>query len=154
MYSSRFEKEYSKFKDFIVHKIYMYLFDIEFNVNDFKNKGFIEEFLPLREQRIRNNIFSSFQQEKKTMVDDYLRTAIQQSAMKPFNIIAFYYGCDIALYVSFFLTRISYLLHLRLIGVAIFVPNMTINKRILKFFQTIYVNFVIFWPWHLMLNLD
>lgn len=48
-YSIKFEKEYSKFRDFQVHKIYMYLLNIEFNVNDLKNKGIIEEVFPLHE---------------------------------------------------------------------------------------------------------
>lgn len=46
--------------------------------------------------------------------------------MKPFNSIAFYYGCDLALYVSFVITMTSYLLPLSLIGAIVFALNLTI----------------------------
>ncbi len=54
--------------------------------------------------------------------------------MKPYNSIAFYFGCDLALYVSFVTTMTSYLLLLSIVGIAIFILNYTIYKNYSKLF--------------------
>lgn len=65
--------------------------------------------------------------------------------MKPFNSIAFYYGCDLALYVSFAITMTSYLMPLSIIGAIIFALNMTVYQSYEKFLLVIYVIFIILW---------
>jgi hypothetical protein len=59
--------------------------------------------------------------------------------------VAFYFGCDLALYVSFVINMTSYLLILGLIGVGIQVLGFFLNADWEMILETIYVFFVMVW---------
>lgn len=144
-YSIKNEKYFNWFRDFHVHKIYMYLFNIEFKVNELIKKGIIESIFPLHEFWTRNNILASFRKERSSFLFDPFKAKIKQKDLKPFNSVAFYFGCDLALYVSFVVTMTSYLLILSIIGIAVFVLKYTIYSEYGKFLDIIYAFFVILW---------
>lgn len=73
-YSIKDEKDFSKFRDFDIHRIIEYILNIEFNLNDLKEKNIIEAAFPMHDFRTWNNIMLSFKEESKSMIFDPLKS--------------------------------------------------------------------------------
>ena len=144
-YSIKDEKFFSKFRDFDTHRIIDYILNIEFNVNDLISKNIIEAAFPMHDFWTRNNIKLSFHQERKSLIFDPLKSQIVSKDLKPYNSVAFYFGCDLSLYVSFVVNMTSYLLILSIVGIVVFLLSLNVNKNMEKLLNIIYVIFVMIW---------
>ena len=113
-------KDYAKFRDYHIHQIIDYLLNTEFNLNHYIKTGIIEEAFPLHEFRTRQNIKDNWDKEKFEVFFDPWKLTPERKDLRPFNSIAFYYGCEEAFYLSFNVLLTSYLLILCFIGVIIF----------------------------------
>lgn len=71
----------------------------------------------------------SFRQERFSMIFDPLKSTVAVKDLKPYNSVAFYFGCDLSLYVSFVVNMTSYLFILGLIGIAIQIVGTKVNDN-------------------------
>ena len=113
-------EDYAKFRDYHIHQIIDYLLNTEFNLNHYIKTGIIEEAFPLHEFRTRRNIKDNWDKEKFEVFFDPWKLTPERKDLRPFNSMAFYYGCEEAFYLSFNVLLTSYLLILCFIGVCIF----------------------------------
>ena len=77
--------------------------------------------------RTRNNIKLNFREERYSLIFDPLKYEVNEKDLKPYNSVAFYFGCDLSLYVSFVVNMTSYLLILGLVGIAVYVLGLKLD---------------------------
>ena len=77
--------------------------------------------------RTRNNIKLNFKEERSSMIFDPLKSNVVVKDLKPYNSVAFYFGCDLSLYVSFVVNMTSYLLILGLVSIPIAILSWNVN---------------------------
>jgi len=121
------------------------LLNIEFNVNDLIKKGIIESAFPMHEFRTKKNIIESFKQNWWSILFTPLKHKLKVKDLKPYNSIAFYFGCEIALYVSFLINLTSYLLILSLIGTAVFIIGIYLDPTFHPLLEIIYCLGIMSW---------
>ena len=88
--------------------------------------GIIESSFPSHKFRTRENIKVNWDKEKKEVFFDPWKFKSSRKDLRPFNSMAFFYGCDIALYLSFTTLITSYLLALTLIGIIFYVTALIV----------------------------
>lgn len=119
-FSTQSSKQFSKFRDYHVHSMVNHLFNREFNINHYIKQGIIEAAFPLHEFRNRANIAENWRNERSTVFFDPWKLKPTPKDLRPFNSLAFYFGCDISLYISFTIQYTSFLIFVALIGLAIY----------------------------------
>lgn len=123
-YSTSFYKEsameYIKFRDYHIHSIILHLLDKEFNLDHYIKSGIIEEAFPLHEFKTRKNLQNNWYLERSTVFFDPWKIKSSPKDLRPFNSLAFYYGCDIAFYISFTTLYTSFLILLGVLGVILY----------------------------------
>jgi hypothetical protein len=85
------------------------------------------------------------------MIFDPLKYEVNEKDLKPYNSVAFYFGCDLSLYVSFVVNMTSYLLILGLVGIAIYILGLKLDNNYEKILSVIYV--IMLMIWLLLLNI-
>lgn len=104
-------------RNFHAHKVLLYVLNKEFSIATFQKKGLIEDHFPLHSFTELRNIRKMWKKEKYSTIFDPLKNNSSSKDLRPYNSIAFYYGCDVALYLSFNSVYTSWLLVISLIGV-------------------------------------
>ncbi len=139
-------KEYAKFRDYHIHQIVTYLLNKEFNLEHYKLTGIIEDAFPLHEFRTRQNLKENWEKEKSEIFFDPWKFKTHKNDLRPFNSMAFYYGCDIALYLSFTTLLTSFLIILTGIGILFYIITLFIEGHDIDNRSTpVYSIFIIFW---------
>lgn len=134
---TQFLKEEARYFDplrvFDKHKILMTVLNEEFSVQNFTNKGAIEAHFPLHQFHLIKNIRVEWKKERAMVLFDNLKSKVTSKDLRPYNSIAFYYGCDLAYYLNFNAVYTSYLMILSFIGVILyalmFLLKYFFNKR-------------------------
>ena len=134
---TQFLKEEARYFDplrvFDKHKILMTVLNEEFSVQNFTNKGAIEAHFPLHQFHLIKNIRVEWKKERAMVLFDNLKSKVTSKDLRPYNSIAFYYGCDLAYYLNFNAVYTSYLMILSFIGVFLyalmFLLKYFFNKR-------------------------
>ena len=62
----------------------------------------------------------NWRSERLTVFFDSWKLKPSSKDLRPFNSLAFYFGCDISLYISFTVQYTSYLLFVALLGIAVY----------------------------------
>ena len=119
-------KEFDKFRDYHLHQIIYYLLNNEFHLNHYFKTGIIEAAFPLHDFRTRRNIKLNWDKEKKEVFFDPLKLKTNKKDLRPFNSLAFYYGCDVALYISFITMSTSYMIILTFIGIVFYIITLIV----------------------------
>lgn len=79
----------------------MHIFNEEFPVQNLLLRKIIVGIFPLHQFRTKMSIMSSFKLGKESMLLDPFNGKITKEKLRHYNSIAFYFGCDLALYFSF-----------------------------------------------------
>ena len=138
-------KEFNKFRDFHIHAILSFLLNREFNLNHYIKQGIIEGLFPLHEFRTRNNIYRNWKKERLTVFFDPWKPKRSTKDLRPFNSLAFYFGCDISLYISFTVLYSSFLIFLGVIGLGFFVYTLYIGDDFDNYLTPLYAFLVSIW---------
>ena len=138
-------------RNFHKHKVLLHVLNQEFSVEIYKQKGLIVDHFPLHSfpeiQLIRN----AWKKEKCSTIFDPLKTRASWKDLRPYNSIAFYYGCDVAFYLSFNCVYTSWLLLLAILGIVFYILSYVIkdshgaNLTLNNFLTPIYVILVSIW---------
>lgn len=112
--------EYIKFRDYHIHSIMLYLLNKEFNLDHYIKAGIIEQAFPLHEYKTRKNLQTNWKLERSTVFFDPWKMKSKPKDLRPFNSLAFYYGCDLGFYISFTTLYTSFLIILSAIGVSMY----------------------------------
>lgn len=79
------------------------------------------------------------------MIFDPLKSKIIEKDLKPYNSVAFYFGCDLSLYVSFLINMTSFLLILGIFGIAVFVLKLFLSDTWDLILNSVYVLIIMIW---------
>lgn len=138
-------KQFSKFRDFHIHAIINFLLSREFNLNHYIKQGIIEAAFPLHEFIIRNNIDKNWKKEQSSIFFDPWKLKQSSEDLRPFNSIAYYFGCDISLYISFTTMYTSYLIFLAFIGAAVYIWVLVSKTSLDNFITPIFAFLISLW---------
>ena len=148
-YTTTFHKdsatEYIKFRDYHVHTIILHLLNNEFNINHFLKKGIIEQAFPLHEFKTRMNLKTNWEKEKNSVFFDPWKLKPELKDLRPFNSLAFYYGCDFAFYISFTTLYTSFLIILSFLGTSYYVWILISAKSLDNFITPIFALLISLW---------
>lgn len=154
-YSMQFLKEerlnFEPLRNFHKHKVLLHILNEEFSVNNFVKKRLIKKHFPLHSFPDLEQIKEFWQKEKYTTIFDGLKMQASSKDLRPYNAIAFYYGCDVAFYLSFNCILSSWLIFIALIGIGFYTASFFISftesedEEQNNFLTPIYVILVSFW---------
>ena len=113
--------QFEPLRAFDIHKILMFILNEEFSIEYYMKKGIIEDHFPLHQFKTRLQIKTLWNVQKYKTLFQNLAPKVSPQALMPYNSIAFYYGCDFALYLSFNSVYTSYLMLLSFIGIIFYV---------------------------------
>ena len=131
-FPTQFIKEEGMFfeplRSFHHHRILLHTLNQEFSISRFTQKGLIMTHFPLHNFKRLQQIRKSWNREKYSTLFDPLKSRASLKDLRPYNAIAFYYGCDVALYLSFNCVYTSWLGLLALVGVGFYVAALTVRE--------------------------
>ena len=145
LFSVNSSNQFTKFRDYHVHTIVKFLLNTEFHLDYYIKEGIVEAAFPLHEFITRKNISKNWQQERLSVFFDPWKPKRTTKDLRPFNSMAFYFGCDIALYVSFIIQYTSYLLFLALIGGVIYIWILITSTALDNFLTPIFAFLISLW---------
>lgn len=129
--------EFELFRDFHKYRMLSHALESEFSASDFMSKGILEDHLPLQDEERAKLIRETWSEEKFDFVLHPFKSFASLGDSSPFNAVAFYFGCDQALSLSFLSTYISFLCLLCLPALAyigFMVYKMEIDTKFLPIF--------------------
>ena len=138
-------KEYGKFRDYHIHKILLAVLNKEFDVDHYKKAGIIEQIFPIHEFRTRMNLYKNWKKERSTVFFDPWKVKSNPKDLRPFNSLAFYYGCDLSLYISFTILYTSFLSLISVVGVAIYIWILVTGQKLDNWVTPIYALLISLW---------
>jgi anoctamin-10 len=154
-YNTQFIQEerhhFEPLRVFHSHKILLYVLNREFSMDVFQKKGLIEDHFPLHSFRNLRTIRKLWTKEKYSTLFDPLKNESSSKDLLPYNSIAFYYGCDVALYLSFNCVYTSWLLLIAIIGIIFYATSFALQyfmssiDSLNNFLTPIYVILVSIW---------
>ena len=119
-YMDVFEKEemrnFTKFRDFHKHKLLLYLLNLEVDIDVYIANGIIENMVFLHDLNVRKKLRESWYKERWYCLLDPLFRPRASKISWPFAGIAFYFGADYGLVLSFISLYTAYLFLLMLIA--------------------------------------
>ena len=120
-------RHFEPLRAFDVHKILLFILNEEFPMQYYIKKTIIEDHFPLHLFNKRLKIRNLWNNEKYKTLFINLSPKVPAKALMPYNSIAFYYGCDIAMYLAFNSIYTSYLMLLSIIGIIFYIFIFTIS---------------------------
>lgn len=122
--------QYERFKDFHTHKMLMLILNSEFDINEFQLKGLIEDHFPVHNFKKMEFIKNSWSGQKHSIFLEAFTLKTKPKIFAPFNAIAFYFGCDYSLYVSFTVLYTSYLVIIAIPGTIFYIWSLSTGKSV------------------------
>lgn len=103
-------KYFERFRDFHKHKMILYKLNTFFNLDVFLKSGIVSDVVIMHDFGSRNALKQNWADNRIGQILDPLRIGLNQNNSWPFSTIAFYFGCDNALTLSFISVYTSYLI--------------------------------------------
>lgn len=148
-YNSQFytekKAEFTKFRDYHIHQIILSILNREFDIDHYLKAGIIEQIFPIHEFRTRNNLYRNWKKERKTVFFDVWKITSTPKDLRPFSSLAFYYGCDLSLYISFTILYTSFLSIISIIGLCLYLWIVIKGQKLDNYFTPIFSFLISLW---------